>query len=175
MHDFMRQHGVDSRIVRAALSASAWPPPADETRLKLIIHPGPPDILKEFYENCRFHAEAVYRLDVNEVPSGMIMDWTVNSTLGALSCHLPDGAMWSTKEVRFWTSGAQPLNEFGYLYVGLYIAGNYARYYPDRWLADVEHSSPLALAIEELIAVAEERVPLLALSELTRTCIIPER
>jgi hypothetical protein len=63
--------------------------------------------------------------------------------------------------------GPQPLNEFGFIYVALFIAGNYARYYPDRWVSDVENSTPLALAIEELLAVAETRMPWLILSELS--------
>ena len=74
---------------------------------------------------------------------------------------------------RFFAS-PHPLNEFGLFYVALYIAGNYARYYPDRWLADVDRATPLALAVEELIAQAEQRVPLLALSELSRNYFVPE-
>ncbi len=81
--------------------------------------------------------------------------------------------MWRKTEARFWLRN-EPLNEFGFFYVALFIAGNYARYYPDKWLADVEQSSFLALAIEELLYLAEERVPLLALSELTRAYHIIE-
>ena len=79
--------------------------------------------------------------------------------------------MWSTEEIRFLPSKT-PLNEFGYLYVGLYILGNYARYFPDRWMTDVEAGSPLALAAEEFIAMAEWRMALLTLSELSETYFV---
>jgi hypothetical protein len=61
------------------------------------------------------------------------------------------------------------------LYVALYILGNYARYFPDLWMRDVEQSSPLALAVEKLLEVAAVRMPLAALSEMTRTCLVPAR
>jgi hypothetical protein len=80
--------------------------------------------------------------------------------------------MYNTEEVRFWTD-RRCLNEFGYYYVALLIAGNYVRYYPDRWLRDVERSTPLAMAIEQLCAVAEWRVPWLTLSELRRIMFVP--
>ena len=74
-------------------------------------------------------------------------------------------------QVKFWPSD-QPLNEFGYLYVALFIAGNYTRYFPDKWLMDVETSTPLAVAIEELTELAEWRAPWLCLGELARTCFV---
>ena len=85
---------------------------------------------------------------------------------------IPNGSMWDEEEVRFWPTH-QPLNEFGYLYVALYIAGNYARYYPDKWLCDVEQSTPLALAVEQLVHIVEQRMALLAYNELSRTCHVP--
>ena len=64
--------------------------------------------------------------------------------------------------------------EFGLLYVALFICGNYARYYPDFWIRDVETHSPLALAIEQLISDAEKTMALLTLSELSRVYYVPE-
>lgn len=86
---------------------------------------------------------------------------------------VPPGCNLSRKELRFWT-GAQPLNEFGLYFVALFIAGNYARYYPDLWLRDVERTTTLSIAIEELISSARVRVPLLLASELERVLLIPE-
>ena len=57
-----------------------------------------------------------------------------------------------------WTNNPT-LNEFGFLYVGIHLAGNYARYFPDKWLLDVESSSPLSLSIEELCTLCEWRAP----------------
>jgi hypothetical protein len=54
------------------------------------------------------------------------------------------------------------------------ICPNYARYYPDQWVLDVERSTPLALAIEELCELSEWRVPWLSLCELGRTLLVNE-
>jgi hypothetical protein len=86
---------------------------------------------------------------------------------------MPPAATLNTEEWRIWV-GSPPLNEFGYLYVSLYLAGNYARYFPDKWLVDVETSTALALAIEELCAISEWRVPWLALCELDQTMYVIE-
>jgi hypothetical protein len=65
------------------------------------------------------------------------------------------------------------LNEFGFIYVALFIAGNYARYYPDFWIHDVEENTQLGMAIEEFLGVVERRVGLLTLSELSQTYYVP--
>jgi hypothetical protein len=81
--------------------------------------------------------------------------------------------MIDVEEWRMWTNNP-PLNEFGYFYAGLFMAGNYARYYPDRWLDQIERSTPLALAIEELCSIAEWRVPWLTLCELGGNLLVSD-
>lgn len=88
------------------------------------------------------------------------------------SFTLPHCSTISADEVRFW-SKEMTLNEFGLFYVALFITGNYARYYPDHWLRDIERASTLALAIEQLVAIAVQRVPLLTLGELMGAYLIP--
>ena len=103
---------------------------------------------------------------------GGILDITMYDPVnGSPRFRIPHCALWTDDEVRFWPAN-QPLNEFGYLYVALFIAGNYTRYFPDKWLADVESSTPLAIAIEELTELAEWRVPWLCLCELARNCYV---
>ena len=110
---------------------------------------------------------------VIEFSSGGIITLTNDHIHGAVRFAIPDGTPWSRNEVRFWTR-RQPLNEFGYLYIALFILGTYARYYPDKWQLDVQLCTPLALATEALVALAEERMAWLALNELTRVCFVPE-
>jgi hypothetical protein len=76
-------------------------------------------------------------------------------------------------QMRFWP-GKVHLNEFGFYYLAMYILGNIARYYPDKWLRDVERATPIALAAERLLSVARDRIPLLALSEMSRTYYVLE-
>ncbi len=165
MLGFMPFHGVNSDIVRARYDLTRSTT-EDVRQHALTIHPGGP--IDEFRNNLLFAAEGVDRLYYREALSGGIVQWSDDRINGILRLNAPPGSMWNSEEIRFWPR-AMPLNEFGYFYVSLYIAGNYARYYPDKWLSDVEHSSALALAIEELLARAYSLMPLLTLSELTST------
>jgi hypothetical protein len=117
----------------------------------------------------------VDRTNLREAPSGGggILDLTLDPISGAPNMDMPHGSPWTREEIRFWPS-SQPLNEFGFLYVALFIAGNYTRYFPDKWLRDVESSTPLAVAIEELTDLAEWRAPWLCLCELGRNCLVRE-
>jgi len=81
---------------------------------------------------------------------------------------MPAAATHSSSQLRFICE-MNSLNEFGMFYVALFIIGNYARYFPDCWLLDIEKSTQLAMAVEELCSIAQSRVPLLMLCELDRT------
>jgi hypothetical protein len=173
MLEFLPQYGITPRIVRGKLTASftagrsPW-----RHDLTLVIHPGPQKFIQSFYDNFMVRPDAVNNFNVREFPEGGIIQFFIDEgdvTPGMFS--VPNGSTWRKSEIRFWPA-QEPLNEFGYLYAALFIAGSYARYYPDKWLWDVEQNSPLALAIEQLVRIAEQRMALLTYSELSRTCFI---
>ena len=85
----------------------------------------------------------------------------------------PPGVSWDSHIYMFYDNYA-PLNGFGMYYVALFIIGNYARYYPDFWMKDIENSSPLSLVIEELLKDAAIALPLLTLSELCQIYYVME-
>src|SRR5271170_5498983 len=60
-----------------------------------------------------------------------------------------------------WQHHSSPLKllDVASFYVSLYILGNHVRYFPDKWLADVDRATPLALIVEALLAQAEEDCP----------------
>jgi hypothetical protein len=171
--EFLPHYGITPRILRGKLTASfitgrtPW-----RHDLTLVIHPGPQDFIQSFYDNFLVRPDAVNNFNVREFPEGGIIQFFIEEgdvTRGMFS--VPNGSMWRKSETRFWPV-QEPLNEFGYLYAALFIAGSYARYYPDKWLWDVEQNSPLALAIEQVVNIAEQRMALLACSELSRTCLV---
>ena len=170
MINFLRQHGVAPRTMRARLEGQ-WEDgaPPEKREFTLWIHPGDPGLISEFLGNLLFDPNAIDAIEYRELPNGGRAKWTGR----VLKATIPHVTSWNEKDVYFWPS-AEPLNEFGYFYVALYIVGNYARYFPDHWLHDVENSTPLALAVEELIRVAKFRVPLLALSEFSSCYQIPD-
>jgi hypothetical protein len=85
----------------------------------------------------------------------------------------PPGVSFDSHNYMFYDDYA-PLNGFGMYYGALFIIGNYARYYPDLWMKDIEQSSPLSLVVEELLADAAVALPLLTLSELSRIYYVTE-
>lgn len=172
----MAQHleatGLRPRTLRARIEAVQWPPPNGHRVLTIVLHPS--DLTQTFLGNFIFDPAWVDRTNVRETPGGGggIIDIITDPTNGdPRRFVVPNGAPWTDQEMRFWSSD-QPLNEFGFLYVALFIAGNYARYFPDKWLADVEASTPLAVAVEELTELAAWRAPWLSFSELARICFV---
>ena len=146
--------GASPLILRARIEKDVFPPPNARLVHRVIVHPN--KLAHEFFENFRIEAGWVDRTEFRETPEvdGGIVEFTDDPINGAGRFHIPHGSSWNTEEVRFWPSD-QPLNELGFLYVALFIAGNYTRYFPDKWLKDVEASAPLAVAIEELTELAE--------------------
>ncbi len=171
MYDILPLYSLSSRIIRGRYRART-----DQSRNRLIneliIHPGLAQALDEFCENFKVYEPN--RLNVNELSSGMICSWITTQLGPHVVAKIPEGAMWTREEIRFWPSDP-PLNEFGFFYVALHILSNYARYYPDLWMKEVEESSELTILVETLLSLAEIRMPLLTLSELRRVCFVLEK
>lgn len=154
--------GLAPAFVRGRCQREEWLGDQWRFNLHITLHPSP--LNAALLEKINVEPRAINRLSISEVGEGLHIV-VENDALELVSIPLPPAVMVSKDEWRMWTNDP-PLDEFGYLYTALFIAGNYARYYPDRWLADVEDSTPLSLAIEQLCALAEWRVPWLALCEL---------
>jgi hypothetical protein len=163
--------GLTVHFVRGKSQKQIWPGPNWHSVTDVVFHPS--SLNAVLLEQININPNFTDRFDITELGTGYVVrinqDW-VNSPI---STPLPPASMITEEEWRMWTN-SPPLNEFGYLYVALYLAGNYPRYYPDRWVLDVERSTPLALAIEELCEISEWRVPWLALCELGRTLLVNE-
>jgi hypothetical protein len=155
--------GLLTPFVRGKCESHIWSGDQWRQQIRLTLHPS--SLVSRFIESIPVQANIVDRINLFEVGSGLHIDMQNDWVNGSMSLPLPPAATVNTEEWRIWTN-KPTLNEFGYFYVALFLAGNYARYYPDRWLQDVEQSTPLALAIEELCTLAESRVPWLSLCEL---------
>ncbi len=163
--------GLPVYFVRGSSQKRIWPGPTWSTATYFTLHPSP--LNEALLGSIHVNPNSVDRFDISELGTGCVIviseDW-VNSPVGM---PMPPAAMIAPEEWRMWTN-SPCLNEFGYLYVALFLAGNYARYYPDQWMLDVERSTPLGLAIEELCEISEWRVPWLTLCELGRTLLVNE-
>lgn len=161
MLEWLGQQGVGSDVIRGSFSTLVDKNAVEAANL--IIHPGRAARVQEIADAVVMHPSLVSTLELEEYTNGFTLHIP---DFDASHLSLPKCCMWNNKEIRFLPK-VTSLNEFGYFYVGLYILGNYARYYPDRWMVDVETGSILALAAEEFMAIAEWRMALLTLSELS--------
>ncbi|WP_426533538.1 YaaC family protein [Bradyrhizobium sp. McL0615] len=163
--------GVSPNFVRGRCAANQWI--GDQWRRQSIFVLYPDKRIGQLLEGIKINPNKIEQIDIREIGEGIQVTLENDWVNGMFGFPVPPGASINSEEWRMWTNDP-PLNEFGYYYVGLYLAGNYARYYPDKWLSDVELSSPISLAIEEMCSTAEWRVPWLALCELDQTLYVNE-
>jgi hypothetical protein len=167
MAEFLEIYGIIPDLVRATCSARRASQ-HDDPILHLTVHPTVPHLASSFNELVSFAPRGAMRVLINDYPTGVGLSFP-------LALDTPFQFPWAIctdLENTWFATRKESLNEFGLLYVALHIAGNFARYYPDKWLAHIEASSPLALTIDRLTDVAFERTPLLLLGELSQRCFV---
>jgi hypothetical protein len=168
MAEFLEIYGVTPDLVRATCNLRRANQ-HDDAIFHMIVHPTAPHLVKGFEELVSFAPRGAHRLLINDYPTGLGLTFPI----GADTPGQFPWAICTNLENTWFATRTESLNEFGLLYVALHIAGNFARYYPDKWLAHIEASSPLALTIDRLTDIAFERTPLLLLGELSQRCFVP--
>lgn len=169
MSRLLQQLGSSSKLIRSHVKRFINASTLTES---ITIHPGDKNLVEEFWNNIKVNPNDGDLIKLTEYTSGGLIVATIDLNVGLLRVIYPPCCCEEYPNVMFWTKN-QPLNEFGYIYTALHMAGNYARYYPDHWIHDVEHHTDLGLAIEGLVDAAEKRLPLLTLSELSQTYLVP--
>jgi hypothetical protein len=166
MRAILGQLSIGSRLVRARIELEVH---GDNSfGFKLIVHPGYAPTNRELMPLLHFGADLVDHIDVVEMDrTSYIVKISAGAHLPQLRLSLPRSFQSKADELFFCTRHPA-LNEFGFYYLAIYMLGNYARYHPEAWMSDVEKCTELATAAETFIAAVEERVPLLALSELSQ-------
>lgn len=162
--------GIHTSLLRGSSKLTVQ---GQETTYTYLLQPTVEDRLEAYLESFRIPAALVPYVEVRGVEAkGAI----VNLGIWAKCPHavkLPD-VINSEKGENYYLVDGQPLNEFGYLYVALFIAGNYARYYPDYWTKDRSFHSELCQFIEVIVDAGLRRLPLLTLTELSEKLYVFE-
>lgn len=167
MRDYMMTRGVSTGLGRGVISLDRNA--AQNTACsQIIFHPGDEKLQNEVYERFSYEPRSVEELEIVTLPGGCIVKQTWNDDYKHGGGIFPNSFQERSNEI-FFCSNNQALNEFGMLYTGIFILGNYARYFPDYWMKDVEGSSPLALSSERFMDIVEARAPLLTASVLDQT------
>jgi hypothetical protein len=163
--------GLPAELARGTVSLDTRGDQEWSATYNLLLHPSPLNV--KIIENIFLNPNNIDRVDCFEIGAGLQIVIRTDWINGPTSIPLPPAAMIDNTEWRMWANKPR-LNEFGFLYLALFLAGNYARYFPDKWLFDVEVASPLGLAIEELCAISEWRAPWLTFCELDMTLFVRE-
>lgn len=171
MREFLHQHDVPSSVVKANINMEL-----DERNktamLNLIIQPAGKKALDGVYEKVEFKSYRESTTVIHDYGDGCAITITTKND-DSEEFRMPS-SLQTRADCIFLYSELECLNEFGLFYVALYILGNYARYFPDQWMKDVEGYSTMALAADELMVHADHRLALLTLAELDRCAYLPK-
>lgn len=167
MEDVLLSLGGEPNFVRAKINVAQQGLSGDPVST-LIIHPQKAERIEQFGSLVKADAAAINTLNIIETfPSGYLVSQTLKEGEPVIRSY-PCSICLNDEDIYFSCSDIN-FGEFGTLYLAMHMVGNFARYYPEIWLSHIEKSSPLATAIEELCHHSFDRLPLLTLSELTRT------
>lgn len=162
----LMEHGIMTSFARGSIGISV-DGKEGLARHTIIIHPSQNELLDKVLAGFKFAPRMLEEIYIKELPSGCVVEATTFKSHEENNFQLPSSVQYDTEEIYFFSS-ERILNEFGNLYISLFILGNYARYFPDQWMVEVERSTPVSIISAELMEFAMERVPVIVWSELTR-------
>jgi hypothetical protein len=140
----------------------------DQVDLTYVIHPSDPQALSKVTQGITMSPWLVDRVQISESPGALRVSLTETAEIRPYHFEWPNGINLNAKEAIFFP-GEPPVNEFGLFYLGLFITGNFARYFPDHWIKLIEAAHPLSHAIDSFVTLAAERLPILTFCELSET------
>lgn len=130
----------------------------------IITHPNLKTIVDRCISKIKIPNRDFENYDIQEVTDGYIIEIRASPDNALTGGGFPNAIQSETSRV-FFLSDNDVLNEFGVYYVGLYLLGNYCRYYPDFWMRDFEQASSLYFLASRFMAIAENRLPVLIHSQ----------
>jgi hypothetical protein len=156
----------EMELVRATVKQTVYEIDKKAT-FEVIVHPDAERKLTRLYEQFNFRIGCVTDLNIRAFRSGLgiSMDFVPNDFRNV---DFPSFVN-IERALSLFRSKKIELNEFGVIYVITYIAGMFARYYPEYWAASVDRHDTLSQVTFDCMDAAEERAPLLLLGELTGT------
>jgi hypothetical protein len=177
---------VGTTLARYGLEPSTVPAICGETGngndnvMSIMIQPTSNARRDTFISNIRIYPRLIPNYEYREFSTGGEIKYKpdpacefYDNVFKGSTTSFPSGVASDSYRYNFFTE-LTPLNGFGMYYVALFILSNYARYYPDFWMKDIEGSSPLSILADELLESAASMLPLLTYSELARIYYVAE-
>ncbi|MBY5765079.1 hypothetical protein HFO06_18580 [Rhizobium leguminosarum] len=140
----------------------------------IMLHHLTDEALDDIGSKFRISARNVPEFRIERIGTGLAIIWEADTkTPGFAQFSMPEVFADSKEEILFVGCGDH-LNEFGYYYVALYIAGMITRYYPHIWIREMRSNSKASTLIDELVDNALSRVPILTASALEQRIYLYE-
>lgn len=159
--------GVASSLCRGEFQITTYVGQDRVDRL-LVIHPTDQETFSKLSATITMSASLADRVQITESPGSLRLFLADTPDIRPYFLEWPNGMNTDAKEVALFV-GDIPVNEFGLFYLGLFITGNFARYFPDLWIKQIEAAQPLSHAVDRFVTLATVRLPVLIFSELSET------
>ncbi|MGN8150862.1 YaaC family protein [Agrobacterium sp. 22094] len=167
-------HSIKSKLARGKISSVnrySAEREFQDTTTSLIIHPCTADITEAVLEDFKVPPQLVPNISFLEPTRGAMISWVTSPPYSDRSITLPESFAWTADENFFLADGSY-LNEFGYFYVGLYIAGMITRYHPQSWIRELRTMTHASSLVDEFVDQSLQRVPLLTLAALDEELLV---
>ena len=161
----LASHSITSMLVPGVISIYE-DAISREVKYQQIIHPFRSDVLNQCLSKFTYDAKDFEAINITEMPSGFIVEQTISENSTANGRSMPMAFQNSSDRIYFCADNLS-LTEFGIYYLGLYILGNYCRYYPDMWMNEVDTHSDLYMIACQFMNIAAERLPMLSCAEMS--------
>jgi hypothetical protein len=156
--------GIASRLARASVEITQ-----DHNKktflVRTIIHPTPQRVLEDVWKHILFSPRCVDLVRPLEFASGGGFNIVAPDDSDYVEISFPLGFSIRENLTLFSTEDFM-LNEFGIYYLASYIAGMFARYYPEHWAKAMDSGDQTFQVIDSMMTAALNRTPLLLLGEL---------
>lgn len=175
MRDSLELYDRETRLFRARIAETVR---RDEQgkpifhQREYAIHHMNDDLAERLGAAFRFHPNALPEIELVEVGAGLAVLWRPPLDMPSGGFVSPENFQISVDDLFFLSLDDESLNEFGYYYIALYIAGMVTRYHPQLWIKELRDNTEMTVLIDELVDQALARVPLLVASQLEDTIYI---
>ncbi|MGQ0686539.1 YaaC family protein [Bradyrhizobium sp.] len=136
-----------------------------------VFHPSAPEILAKVVERIQFSPSCTDLVKTREMKNGAGFSLTAPFGAQYVGINMPD-AFAQDGKIALVRSDGIDINEFGIYYLASYMAGMFARYYPEVWEACSNTRNTVYLMIDALMNASLDRAPLLLLEEFRREIFV---
>lgn len=172
LQDYFSIVGIETKACRAWIRRQTNKITSQSSDV-FLVHPNSQSVIDGIVNRIRCSAAAVNALEISKGQNSVqILERTHLKATLAYEIDYPIGINRNSKDIYLLPSDP-PLNEFGMIYLALFICGNYCRYFPDIWMNHLERDHAIARLVEQVCVRAAPKMAALILSEIESIYFLP--